>query len=130
MRRAEIQAPGEHTAPGTSSATPPGEELTWAPKEGPDLQPRALPRKLHHDGRGPLAPWTQLAFYSHITGDTFLQTYHFPLPFYNYQRVKRTLNFTAYIAVQLHENGCLLMLSLVFCLFEIRCFKKKNTTGN
>lgn len=38
MRRAEIQAPGEYTAPGTSSATPPGEELTWAPR--PDLQPR------------------------------------------------------------------------------------------
>lgn len=40
MRRAEIQAPGEYTVPGTSSATPPGEELTWAPKERPDLQPK------------------------------------------------------------------------------------------
>lgn len=121
MRRAEIQALGEHTAPGTSSATPPGEELTWAPKEGPDLQPREpLPSKLHHDGRGPLASRPQLAFYGHITGDTFLQTYHFPLPSYNYQRIKRTLNFTAYIAVQLQENRRLLMLlSLVFCLFEI-----------
>lgn len=40
MRRAETQAPGEYTAPGTSSATPPGEVLAWAPKEGPDLQSR------------------------------------------------------------------------------------------
>lgn len=86
----------------------------------------ALPSKLHRDGGGPLASRTQLAFYSHITGYTFLQTYHLPLPSYNYQRVKRTLNFTAYIAVQLHENGRLSMLSLAFCLFEIWCFKKKH----
>lgn len=44
--------------------------------------------------------------------------------------VRRTLNFTAYIAVQLHENGRMPFdVSLVFCLFEIRYFKKK-TTGN
>lgn len=126
MRRAETQAPGEYTAPGTSSATPPGEELTWAPKERPDLQPKdrsaqqALPRWWRASGLTP-----QLAFHSHIMGTTFLQTYHFPLPSYNYQRLQRTLNFTPYIAVQLRKNGRLSTLVLFFVCLRYDALKKK-----
>lgn len=128
MRRAEIQAPGEHRAPKTSSTTAPGEGRPEHEGEGADLVMK------QQRGGGELSfSWPDdLNVHSTVMpwgggrGDTFLQTCYFPLASYNYQISQNEIKFHSLRCCTTARKLMPFDVSLVLCVCDMMLKTKQN----